>query len=478
MPSIRWLHLTDFHQGLTSQQWLWPTVREQFLEDVGRLIDQTGAIDLVLFSGDLVQSGKATEYERFDENMERLLGFIRDRSGQEPALLAVPGNHDLERPNPRLAQVKLLRFWDTDAEIRDELFSDLSGDLRKTIEKAFGAYSAWWNRRVTRLPAHVRIRPANQEALPGDFAATVQKGDLKLAIVGMNSAFLQLSGDNYEGKLAVHPRQFHGACGGDATDFLREHHAALLMTHHPRPWLSRTAQGDWQRDVYSGRPYIIAHVCGHMHVPAASSVRLGGGPADATMQGASLFGLEKFLGPTGDEFERIHGYSLCALEAKGADAQLSVWPRTLLRRQAGYWKMGADQSYDLTDDGAFRHGVRLNPSALPLAVSSAVKGPLAPSGAAAGSSVSSMPVSSTAAAGPPAGVVVTTTANLRHTLERVIRTDSDLEALCIDYFPDVSRRFSGGMDRTAKINLLLTMKDPDEILQSLMSLFPKGFPLA
>lgn len=46
---------------------------------------------------------------------------------------------------------------------------------------------------------------------------------------------------------------------------------------------------------------------------------------------------------------------------------------------------------------------------------------------------------------------------LRRRLERV--RDSDLVALCIDYFPEVAREFSGGMTVTDKISILLQMAD-------------------
>jgi hypothetical protein len=54
---------------------------------------------------------------------------------------------------------------------------------------------------------------------------------------------------------------------------------------------------------------------------------------------------------------------------------------------------------------------------------------------------------------------------LRKRLDRV--PDSDLVALCIDYFPEVSREFSSGMLKTDKISLLLQMIDPGKIAAAL-----------
>lgn len=42
MSNFSWLHLTDLHQGMATQDWLWPNVREVFHEDLGKLHDACG----------------------------------------------------------------------------------------------------------------------------------------------------------------------------------------------------------------------------------------------------------------------------------------------------------------------------------------------------------------------------------------------------------------------------------------------------
>lgn len=56
---------------------------------------------------------------------------------------------------------------------------------------------------------------------------------------------------------------------------------------------------------------------------------------------------------------------------------------------------------------------------------------------------------------------------LRKLLRQALPGDSDLEAFCIDYFPDVYRRFSLGMDRQAKLSLLLLYAEPHRIRAAL-----------
>ena len=46
---------------------------------------------------------------------------------------------------------------------------------------------------------------------------------------------------------------------------------------------------------------------------------------------------------------------------------------------------------------------------------------------------------------------------VRRQLDEVLRTDADLDAFCLDHFPAVHRRFGAGMERTAKVTLLLQL---------------------
>lgn len=56
---------------------------------------------------------------------------------------------------------------------------------------------------------------------------------------------------------------------------------------------------------------------------------------------------------------------------------------------------------------------------------------------------------------------------IRKTIEKLFPTDSDLTAFIVDYFPDVYRQISNGMDVTTKINVLLSKKQEKEICAAL-----------
>ena len=50
---------------------------------------------------------------------------------------------------------------------------------------------------------------------------------------------------------------------------------------------------------------------------------------------------------------------------------------------------------------------------------------------------------------------VPNTRKLRNLIDAMLRTDSDLEAFCLDFFMPVKRLFGNRMDRNQKVSLLL-----------------------
>ncbi len=56
---------------------------------------------------------------------------------------------------------------------------------------------------------------------------------------------------------------------------------------------------------------------------------------------------------------------------------------------------------------------------------------------------------------------------VRTLLDEVLRTDADLEGFCLDFFPQVYRRFSNGMDRVSKVSLLFQQVPLVEIVNRL-----------
>jgi len=348
LTSIGWLHFTDLHRGMAEQDHLWPTLRHELFEDLSRLAEVSGPWDLVLFTGDLTQTGRSEEFDRLTDPLGRLLEHLA-HFGSRPLFLAVPGNHDLIRPRVS-AVVRALRRFHDERDLQAEFWRDPESEYRALIDEAFAPFMAW-NKTFTSLE-NTGSGPSlslNPGLLPGDFSATITKEGLRLGIVGLNSSFLQLTGDNYEGRLHLDPRQLHAACKGDGPEWLHRHHLNLLLTHHPPEWLHVGSLAQFRAEI-APPGWFEAHLFGHMHEPLAELRQIGGFRAERRLQGASLFGLESFGDGT---HQRVHGYSAGRVSVDGKQGSLALWPRIAILAKAGHRKIVPDQGFDLDKTGAF-----------------------------------------------------------------------------------------------------------------------------
>lgn len=98
--SFRWLHFSDIHVGQDGQDRVWPRASTVLLDDLEIAHGKTGGFDCLIFSGDLVQTGSACEFEEFDHVLVKIL----DRLGE---LGEWPPSHYRSwqsRPVPMLAR--------------------------------------------------------------------------------------------------------------------------------------------------------------------------------------------------------------------------------------------------------------------------------------------------------------------------------------------------------------------------------------
>jgi predicted MPP superfamily phosphohydrolase len=319
--------------------WLWPGVKDRFFEDLKKLHEKSGPWDLVLFTGDLTNRGSIEEFQKLNQVLEELWEQF-DKLGSSPKLLAVPGNHDLVRPDENDASVILLKDWERYPNVQKRFWENAESSFRQVVTEAFKNYTDWLKNQP------FKVDNLNDGILPGDFSATIEKGDAKLGIVGLNSTFLQLTGDDYEKKLALHTRQFQAACGGDGPDWAKQHHACLLLTHQPPSWLDVHSQQHLNGEI-ADRGRFAAHLCGHMHDTVFREISEGATEAKHIWQGRSLFGLEYF--GKEENIQRSHGYTAGQIELNGEKGRLIFWPRKAYL-QGGQRNIIPDQSIKLTDN--------------------------------------------------------------------------------------------------------------------------------
>ncbi len=355
MPTIRWLHLTDLHIGMNGQAPLWPNMEQQILDDLAYLRKEIGTWDLVLFTGDLTQKGTKEEFEAFEKHLLKLWDKF-NAWGFEPKLLAVPGNHDLIRPSNATepALITLLHNWNLEA-VQTPFWENNDCPQRQLISTAFDNFSQWWQH--TAIPKPDTL---SSGLLPGEWSATFTKDGLDLGIVGLNSAFLQLGGGNFEKKLHLDVRQLHEACKGNGAEWTKQQDACLLLTHHPISWLSDEAQKHFSDEIHFPPERFALHLFGHQHEANLTTVSHGGGNERRGLQGSSLFGLEHW----GEaQAKREHGYSLSELQMEDSEYKLRVWPRRAIEKQGGGRKLDRDQSFDLDErDGGTKPVVVKRPS--------------------------------------------------------------------------------------------------------------------
>ncbi|MEP7121594.1 MAG: AAA-like domain-containing protein [Byssovorax sp.] len=386
MTRLSWLHLSDLHRGLADHDHLWQDVENDFYDDLERLHRECGPWDLVLFTGDLTQRGSPGEFASLNRILQTLEARLADL-GSRPILLAVPGNHDLMRPaDPTEPAAEVLSQWGHHKRAQRIFWSQPESAYRKVVSDAFAAYEAWWNdpARPFRRPA-----PAAHHAglLPGDHSTVIEKDGLRLGIVGLNSAFLQLEGGEYKERLSLHTSQFSAACHGNGPTWAKSCDLCLLLTHHPSDWLDLPSrQQHYTSNIAS---FFAVHLHGHMHENKASVSLVPGGRLRYVSQGCSLFGLET-LGDEGPTV-RQHGYSAGRVEVERDHAELRIWPRCAVKTDGGPWQIVSDMRFGRleADDGTHalplellrRPPVPKEPTRPPPAKPSTPRGPQPPGAA-------------------------------------------------------------------------------------------------
>ena len=319
MKEISWLHLSDLHAGMHGQGWLWPNLKHALFNDLRTLHASNGSWDFVVFSGDLTQKASAEDYAKLTEVIAELWGIFKEL-GFNPSLFCVPGNHDLTRPPKFQPETMVLEgWWTTPEEFHSEFWNE--GSLYRTmVNNCFDNYQVWSNS----LEA-LGIQAVSTQAgiITGDSSGVIEKEGIRLGVIGLNSAWLQLGGLDYKGRLHIDIAQAASVTSGDPEIWCANNDFNLIVTHHPLNWLSPTSQASF-KELIAPDGRFTGHLFGHMHEPSHQAISTGGSKIRRELQAASLFGLEKIHS---SGVQRIHGYSLNKISHGGESIELSYWPR-------------------------------------------------------------------------------------------------------------------------------------------------------
>ena len=349
-PGLRWLHLSDLHAGgpgAAQRHGLF----DKLQADIQAMADEVGPPDVILFTGDLAYRGQAEEYAEVDRVLERIHGWLAEVNPKAPAplLFAVPGNHDVTRPQKRreLRDCMLLSTYENGddkmvQDLRQQLWEEKDPEL---IEPLFTTFTEWQEKHVIAPLLQARDRDdrcqqVHPSFFPGDLSAIIEAHGVRVALVGLNSTWLQYQDGNCRGQLHIPLEQFHAALPCDVPgDFFKGCDAALLLQHHPREWLSLQGRKVFDRDIYPAERFAVC-LFGHLHNARSEMWSFSGSKPRHFYQASSLFGLEHY--GTSQE-SRAFGY---AWGEVFKDGSLRIWPRKVVPRGDGTEKFDRDQGFD------------------------------------------------------------------------------------------------------------------------------------
>lgn len=354
MEYFSWLHFSDLHWGTDDHKDYWGAIEPKMFADFEKLQKRCNCKwDAVFFTGDLVNSGKKAEFDKLTERIQRILDHLK-KNNSDPWLMVIPGNHDLVRPLHISSACKCLtQLWDNDDEIRNCIWKkNEESDYLQMIRTAFENFNMWSNEldKLFKIP-----KPMKSGLLPGEFSVTVQKGIYNIGVIGLNTAFLQLTDSSYREKLDTNPAQMVELCGVNHQDWVDKHDVCFLLTHHPMEWLSPRSKNDFE-SVISPPGRFALHLCGHQHEALLSRYSSGGADDYRNIEcGYSLFGLQTFKNwSKNSEEERRHGYSAGCIYFSDEKADLRIWPRLGKKKQDNAWGFDPDPSFHIEDDGGIK----------------------------------------------------------------------------------------------------------------------------
>lgn len=343
MANISFLHFSDLHIGDKHQMGLISQTKKILFEDIEFILSKINTLDVVFFTGDLVQKGTKEEFIQFEEFLKEMWELFEQKN-QNPYLLCVPGNHDLDRitdyNNP--AQ-KVLTDWVTD-NLKDDYFWKSPNPYHDYINERFKNYIEWYQSTSIRKPENIHTG-----YLPGDFYASLNLHDVKLGIVGLNSSFLQLYSGDAMKKLGIYNKQINHLFLEKYTEWIAEQDLPIILTHHSPEWFEPKALTEFNQEIYFNESY-LDHLCGHMHEPSCTTTSQNGFPSKRLFISPSLFGLEYY----GDNstMKRIHGYTAGNYTIESGKISKTIWPRISFRTKHDVLKISQNEDFNLEKDSS------------------------------------------------------------------------------------------------------------------------------
>lgn len=339
MKKINYLHLSDLHIGNVFQRGQISQYKKILFEDIEFIINKMKSVDIVFFTGDLVQKGSSEEFGQLEEFLSDLWQLFQ-KLGHNPFLLCVPGNHDLERIQDLNNPIqKVLKDWIND-DIKKDHFWNNNNEYHNFIVERFKNYSKWYNTTSINKPKEIYWG-----YLPGDFYCTFKLNGIDLGVVGLNSSFLHLHDDNIKQKIGIYNKQMYELFKDQYHEWLNKNDITLLLTHHSPDWYEPVSLMEFNQEIYSVDTF-TEQLCGHMHEPLCTTTNVNGFPAKRLSISPSLFGLENYGNLTKEQ--RIHGYNGGCYKIDRNKITKTIWPRISIKTKTNIIKISQNEDFNLS----------------------------------------------------------------------------------------------------------------------------------
>jgi len=251
---VTFLHLSDVHFGMRDDSGFQDRNADAVLDAVKAW---AGVIDLVIFSGDLVQSAQLADFVRGETWLNNISTELRC------PCFVVPGNHEIERIK---ANKKTLRAANRSESDFGSWKNDIYGSHPQLHN--FKEWHAAWKQDSESIIGDWGTNPAIN-SIKSDF------NGIPCQIIGINTAFLSCDNDDF-GALCVDAKALNGALKGSQSD----ENLIVVVGHHPIEELA-----DWNRDriatILNQATGPHAYFHGHLHRTKSESI--------STCSGLSLF---------------------------------------------------------------------------------------------------------------------------------------------------------------------------------------------
>ena len=252
MRPITWLHISDFHFR-EEETWAQNTVSRAMLDNIHRRCENGLKVDFVLATGDLAYSGDEAQYLLVRH-------FLRDLSTTANLPLrmiyCVPGNHDVIRNRKKTCFLGARQLLQSENDVYAFL-ADI--DERQTLMLRQEHFTTFQEDFFSD-----QDRTRTEDDL--GFVSTVEIDDLRIAILGINSAWLSEGGPEDERHILIGEHQVENAIraanNGDP-------HITIAMQHHPFDYLQRFDQRSTQCRLEQACNFIHS---GHLHEPQAAEM--------------------------------------------------------------------------------------------------------------------------------------------------------------------------------------------------------------